>query len=134
VSRPDFDENAPDQVSDARVTQDLLDRLRAIITELEQVVEKPFVPRAYHDGEEPGRVANSMARYRIVPVRPDGGWQWIWSEPHEPDEFGDVFPTQWQAFYAAADNWDATGSGGRLSATLRGQATRLLRKHEGRTP
>lgn len=62
--------------------------------------------------------------YRIVESEP-GRWNWTWSEPGEEDQISDVYLRESEAFDSAADDWEDNGDGGRLTSTLRGQATRL---------
>lgn len=62
--------------------------------------------------------------YRIVERSP-GGWFWIWSEPGEEDQVSDRYGSESAAFDSAADDWADCGEGGRLTSTLRAQATRL---------
>ncbi|KXO92930.1 Uncharacterised protein (plasmid) [Tsukamurella tyrosinosolvens] len=78
--------------------------------------------KLYGTSPEDGHRADSG--YRITERAP-GTWRWVWTEPDEEDEVSDPYASASEAFAAAAADWDSSGEGGKLSATLRAQATRL---------
>lgn len=67
------------------------------------------------------------AHYTVVEV--DGGFAWLWREPDGDEDFaeGKVWPTVSAALRAAADDWDATGSGGATATRLRSAAAQYER-------
>lgn len=67
------------------------------------------------------------AHYTVVAV--GDAFAWRWREPDGDEDFaeGTTWPTISAALSAAADDWDATGSGGGLSARLRAAAAQYER-------
>lgn len=68
------------------------------------------------------------AHYVIV-ESPDGGFAWLWREPDGDEDYaeGQSWPSISAALRAAADDWEATGSGGALSARMRSAAAQYER-------
>lgn len=59
-------------------------------------------------------------------------FRYVWTDEVDatPAEHGRWFESLSKALRDAADNWDESGSGGRLSATLRAAATRAEKKEQ----
>lgn len=59
-------------------------------------------------------------------------FRYVWTDDVDatPAEYGHWFGSLSRALRDAADNWDESGSGGRLSATLRAAATRAEKKEQ----
>jgi hypothetical protein len=83
---------------------------------------------------QPAPLVEATRRYVVadahyVVVEADGGFAWRWREPDGDEDFaeGRSWPTVSGALRAAADDWDATGSGGDLAARLRSAATQYER-------
>lgn len=60
-------------------------------------------------------------------IRSDEGFRWVYGSTREgiEDSSNEVFALESAALRDAAEDWDTNGSKGRVSATLRGMATRL---------
>lgn len=67
------------------------------------------------------------AHYTVV--ESGDGFAWRWREPDGSEDYaeGRSWPTVSAALRAAADDWDATGSGGALAARLRAAAAQYER-------
>lgn len=77
--------------------------------------------RDYRDSSGTGYVVQGSVR----------GFRWIWLEQGEPEDSDDRWhPKLSSAIRAAADNWEDAGSGGRLAATLRGEATKHAKRED----
>ena len=67
--------------------------------------------------------------YYVV-VEADGGFAWRWREPDGEEDFaeGRSWPSVSGALRAAAEDWEATGSGGDVAARLRSAAGQYERQ------
>jgi len=67
--------------------------------------------------------------YVIEPNETHERYRWVWTEQDNQgawfSEAGSWTDSYSKALRSAADDWDGAGSGGRLSATLRGAASRI---------